>query len=80
MNLAIPARVFDDSFEVVWTEVVKVDRAYGFGVYDVSHVRFSHDFSDNGDINWGSKPIRITFAFQGGKMPTGPVKGWRVPK
>jgi hypothetical protein len=72
MNLAIPAKVFDDHFEVVWTEVVKVDRVYGFGVYEVNHTRFSRDFSDNGNINWGSEPIRITVAFQGGKCSTDP--------
>jgi hypothetical protein len=83
MNLAIPAKLFADHFEVLWTDVVKA-HYLGCSLHAPrDSVRYSEEFGDNGDINWKSnrKLLQtLSFDFKAGYSPLEPWPGWRVPK
>lgn len=78
INIAIPAKVFDLKFEVVNTEVYKIEEAFGYGLYSLSPLRLSCDFQTSGDINWESK-MRRDFQWnpQEGLRERQPSPGWR---
>jgi len=81
INLAVTARVFDDNFEVLATDVHEVGAYYGYGVYDLILRRSSCEFEKDGRIIWDSKKsLSFTHSLQGGKQLLHDVEGWRVPK
>lgn len=82
-NLAVPSEVFDPSFEVLWTEVVKVSKYHGYGVYEAARTRFSCDFASDGQINWNSPKVYHFVQAPGPfreHVPAPGYVGWRVPK
>jgi hypothetical protein len=78
MNLAIPATTFDSQFEVVFTQVLKVESAFGYGLYTMTPLRYSCDFKSAGEINWESGSRRVfQWSPQGGLHETQDRPGWR---
>lgn len=82
INLAVPATVFDEYFEVLHTHVVRIKKVIEFGIYDVEWIRSSCDFAEDGAIRWNSD--RRYSAFVGStlrseEIPTPDFRGWRVP-
>ena len=79
LNLAVPAKVFDSKFEVLFTEVVKISDSFGYGLYHPTVIGRSCDFSQKGNINWGSKKeLRFSFAMHGGLKEDIRSDGWQV--
>lgn len=78
MNLAVSAATFDSEFEVLSTEVLKIERSYGYGLYVCSLLRQSCDFETNGCINWGSMQHREFIRTpQAGLQEAQHIPGWR---
>lgn len=78
-NLAVAAELFDASFEVLGTELHKVEKSYGYGVFDAKEVAHSCDFEADGRINWNSNK-RCQFVphpMSGNLMPEPGYMGWR---
>jgi hypothetical protein len=80
-NIAIPAALFDARMEVVHTEVLRVDKFHGQGVYELEPIRSSNDFEVDGQINWNSKlpPFKREPSNSQLIVPIDYV-GWRPPK
>lgn len=81
-NLAVPAALFDEYFEVLWTEVCAVKAEYGSGIYNViPPMRGSCEFERDGRIVWEStRTMNRTFDYQRGFQVEGGFEGWRVPR
>jgi hypothetical protein len=79
-NVAVSAEVFDEKFEVLWTEVHRIDRFYGYGVYDATITRRTCDFDPDGLIKWDSgKEYRYQEdPIRGDHSPEAGYVGWRV--
>lgn len=54
INLAVRPEIADELFEVVGTTVVKINKIYDFGIYDVSIVRNAKGYDSDGTIIWDS--------------------------
>lgn len=80
-NIAIPGALFDECMEVVGTLVLRVEKFHGYGVYELTPIRISHEFEAGGRINWNSKLPPFARQPNNGQIivPDGYV-GWRVPK
>jgi hypothetical protein len=80
-NIAIPGELFEARMEVVCTEVLRVDKFHGHGVYQLTQVRGSNDFEADGRINWNSNSCPFPRHPNTGQpiVPAGYL-GWRPPK
>jgi hypothetical protein len=80
LNLAARPRSFDQKVEVIWTEVLEVLEALGYGMYRVERKRFSCDFDPSGNIAWDSKKVVDggVVSHTGESVPAEYV-GWRFP-
>lgn len=56
LNVAVDAETFDRSFEVVFTDVCRVNRYFGHSVYDLTFVKGTTAFLEDGSIAWGDGP------------------------
>ena len=80
INIALPATVFDANFEVMSTEVHRIDTCYGYGLNHTSLLRSSCDFESDGTINWSSHKRRpATWNLQEGVRMSASETGWRKP-
>ena len=78
MNAAIPALLFDSSCEVLFTELLRVDRYYGFGVYDTTHLNWTNAFLSDGAIDWeGKTSFAFDWSMDGGINISPGTTGWR---
>jgi|JI8StandDraft_2_1071088.scaffolds.fasta_scaffold45441_1 hypothetical protein len=73
INVAIDRRLFDQTCEVVASQVVEVNDYFGFGVYRWRQIAVSNSFSPNGEISWLEADANPNVQF--GVQPT--LKGWR---
>ncbi len=78
MNLAIPSKLFDSTCEVVTTEVSRIHRSLGYGLYFEHPVRRSCDFAEDGAIVWSSKSRGVRWSPEAG-LQFDPSPGWRKP-
>jgi hypothetical protein len=78
MNLAIPSALFDSTFEVITTEVFKVQNAWGYGLYAPKPLRRSCDFDTDGNIDWKSTKNRMARWSPQGGIEFDSAPGWRV--
>jgi len=78
MNIAISSSLFGSSFEVLTTEVARVEMVWGYGLYGIQVLRRCCDFDAVGNINWASTRRRIVRWSEriGWQFDASP--GWRV--
>ncbi len=80
LNIAIPAAHFNQLFEVKFTEIIRVDDVYDDFIYDITPVKFSCTFEDDGTIQWnGNQKPSITVSLKEGRQMPQDYNGWRVP-
>ena len=81
VNIAIPAEVFDAKFEIISTQIVKIDRCFGYGLYTSKMLKSTCDFNADGTIIWNSsKKLPAQWNLQSGLRASEPFVGWRKPK
>ena len=83
INRAVPAKMFDQHFEVLCTWLVEVTQYWGYNVYGLRIRQSSCDFELDGRILWDSKKeisIRRQSLLRGVSIVEGEVNGWRVPR
>jgi len=56
LNIAIPAKVFDEKFELLWTDVFRT-HYLGYGQYFLEALASSEKISADGTIAWAPSPI-----------------------
>ena len=77
-NIALSADAFDAKFEVIFTELLRIDRFYGFGTYEIKVLKRSCDFGSDGTIHWNSsKQPPLRWNLQEGLRTTERFDGWR---
>ena len=81
MNLAIPASVFENSYEVLETSVIEINGYYGHGIYDEPTVLArSPNFHKDGTIDWQATKQRQYKRHENGGLEESPetIPGWRA--
>jgi hypothetical protein len=80
MNLAVRATSFNQSFEVVNTILLRIDKCHGYGIYAAPLIAHTTTFSADGSIDWNSsKETPHRFSFERGHQFDPNLQGWRVP-
>jgi RES domain len=79
INLAISASDFAESFEVMGSLLVRIERYAGYGLFITRLVRQTHTIDKTGNFVWESTS-RIPYAVHpaGGRILDPMRKGWRV--
>ncbi len=81
INLAVSGKMFDAVFEVLFTEVFKIEKYFGYGVYERKLIRASCDFEEDGTIQWNSpKGFVYEFSLGSGMRIDDSFRGWRPPQ
>lgn len=81
VNIAIPAEVFDAKFEIISTQIFKIDRCFGYGLYRSILLKSTCDFNVDGTVIWNSsKQLPAQWNLQTGLRTSEPFVGWRRPK
>lgn len=76
MNMAVSSKLFDDKFEVITTEVFRLDRTWGYGIHTCTPLKGSCDFDENGNIVWSDKGRKYRWSPQTG-IDFDRSPGWR---
>jgi hypothetical protein len=68
LNIAVPGEIFDDKFEVLWSDLVRV-HYLGYGQYKIEVLASSSQIAGDGCIKWSANPVQrkgVTFDIRKG--------------
>ncbi len=78
INLAVTPTVCDERFEILFSDVWKIERYYGYGMYFCSPIKHATTFEPDGIIAWNTtKDVPWTRDLQSGLRFSIPFFGWR---
>lgn len=81
MNGAVDVSTFNHKFEIVSTEVWRIEKVYMRGVYETKLMRASSQFEPDGTIRWGTVAAdNVVEAVQGRERMSYRKPLWRVPE
>ena len=78
INLAIPRCTFDSSFEVLYTDLLQIQKYYGYGVFDATRLKGTCEIEEDGTFVWNSKRIfQFEHSMASGMRIPREFTGWR---
>lgn len=81
LNIAIPGCVFDDTFQVLLTEVHHINRNFGDGIHHTTRLKQSTRFATDGTIDWSEwTSLNTWIGKHGAQEPAPGTIGWRVQR